>query len=59
MNRVVDGIVETTALLALYRHAGDEITRVNHVAELAEFLAYLSPYLIPFPFPYLQLYLHA
>ena len=41
MNRVVDGIVETTALLAFYRHAGDEITHVNHVAELAEFLAYL------------------
>ena len=41
MNRVVDGIVETTALLAFYRHAGDEITHVDHVAELAEFLAYL------------------
>ncbi len=41
MNRIVDGIVETTALLAFYRHAGDEITHVDHVAELAEFLAYL------------------
>ena len=41
MNRIVDGIVKTTALLALNSHTGDEITHVNHVAELAEFLAYL------------------
>ena len=42
MNRVVDGVVETTALLALYCHAGDEITHVDHVAELAELLAHLD-----------------
>ena len=42
MNRIVDGIVETTALLALYRHAGDEITHVDHVAKLAELLAYFD-----------------
>ena len=32
---IVDGVVETTALFALYRHAGDEITHVDHVAKLA------------------------
>ena len=42
MNRVVDGVVKTTALLALYCHAGDEITHVDHVAELAELLAHLD-----------------
>ena len=41
VNRVVDGIVKTTALLALYCHAGDEITYIDHIAELAELLAYL------------------
>ena len=41
MNRVVDGIVKTTALLALDSHTGDEIAHVDHVAELAELLAYL------------------
>ena len=41
VNRVVDGIVKTTALLALNSHTGDEITYIDHVAELAEFLAYL------------------
>ena len=41
VNRVVDGIVKATALLALNSHTGDEITHVNHVAELAELLAYL------------------
>ena len=42
MNRVVDGIVKTTALLALYCHAGDKIAHVDHIAELAEILAYLD-----------------
>ncbi len=32
---IVDGVVETTALFALYRHASDEITHVDHVAKLA------------------------
>ena len=41
VNRVVDGIVKTTALLALDSHTGDEVTYIDHVAELAEFLAYL------------------
>ena len=41
VNRVVDGIVETTALLALNSHTGDEVTHIDHVAELAEILAYL------------------
>ena len=39
---IIDGVVETTALFALYRHAGDEITHVDHVAKLAELLAYLD-----------------
>ena len=42
VNRVVDGVVKTTALLALDSHTGDEITHVDHVAELAEFLAHLD-----------------
>ena len=42
MNRVVDGVVKTTALLALDSHTGDEVTHIDHVAELAEFLAYLD-----------------
>ena len=42
VNRVVDGIVKTTALLALYCHAGDEVTYIDHVAELAELLAHLD-----------------
>ena len=41
VNRVVDGIVKTTALLALDSHTGDEVTYIDHVAELAEILAYL------------------
>ena len=41
MNRVVDGVVKTTALLALDSHTGDEITHIDHIAELAEILAYL------------------
>ena len=41
VNRVVDGIVKTTALLALDSHTGNEITYIDHVAELAEILAYL------------------
>ena len=42
MNRVVDGIVKTTALLALDSHTGDEVTYIDHVAELAEILAHLD-----------------
>ena len=42
MNRVVDGVVETTALLALDSHASDEITYVDHVAKLAKLLAHLD-----------------
>ena len=42
MNRVVDGVVKTTALLALDSHAGDEVTYIDHVAELAEILAHLD-----------------
>ncbi len=41
VNRIVDGVVETTALLALDSHAGDEITYVDHVAKLAKLLAHL------------------
>ena len=41
VNRVVDGVVKTTALLALDSHTGNEITYIDHVAELAEILAYL------------------
>ena len=41
MYRVVDGVVKTTALLALDSHAGDEVTYIDHVAKLAELLAYL------------------
>ena len=33
--------MKTTALLALNSHTGDEITYIDHVAELAEILAYL------------------
>ena len=29
---VVDGVVQTTAFLALYGHTGDEIARVDHIA---------------------------
>ena len=42
VNRVVDGVVETTALFTLDSHTGDEITHVDHVAELAELLAHLD-----------------
>ena len=42
VNRVVDGIVKTTALLALDSHTGDEVTYIDHVAELAELLAHLD-----------------
>ena len=42
VNRVVDGIMETTALLALDSHTGDEVTYIDHVAELAELLAHLD-----------------
>ena len=42
MNRVVDGVVKTTALLTLDSHTGNEITYIDHVAELAEFLAHLD-----------------
>ena len=41
VNRVVDGVVKTTALLALDSHTGDEVTHIDHIAELAEILAYL------------------
>ena len=41
VDRVVDGIVKTTALLALDSHTGDEVTYIDHVAELAEILANL------------------
>ena len=41
VNRVVDGVVKTTTLLALNSHTGNEVTYIDHVAELAEFLAYL------------------
>ena len=42
VNRVVDGIVKTTALLALDSHTGDEVTHIDHIAELAELLAHLD-----------------
>ena len=42
VNRVVDGVVKTTALLALDSHTGNEITYIDHIAELAEFLAHLD-----------------
>ena len=42
VNRVVDGIVKTTALLALDSHAGDEVTNIDHITELAEILAHLD-----------------
>ena len=41
MNRIVDGIVKTATFLALDGHTGNEITNIDHVAQLAEILAYL------------------
>ena len=41
MNRIVDGIVKTATFLALDGHTGDEVTYIDHVAQLAEILAYL------------------
>ena len=34
--RIIHGVVQATALLALYGHAGDEVSSIDHVAELAE-----------------------